>query len=360
MILDYGNEIANKVFRKYFKTKVMKIKSYILGFCILFIKVSSSYSQEIKKTQVMVLGSLHTDQIENFESAYIQSVLGDLNDQNFDVVAIEQMPAYLLMDLKNRGKEWSIFNNELVELGKNHQKELNISYEEALRKLKQLDALTHVTDNERIEYIDALICTYDDWSALIHYKYVKDKSKLQSYIVDYLEALKQSKNEVTIIGVEVAFKRNLRRVYPIDDLQDELLLRIEYPVFFEEFESNAPELMPLLEASGLYKTLAEMTEEGIETKDFYALYTFLNSSEYKVLDFQTQWEIWFKSNFKSQTDRTRYTLWEMRNLGITANLLRVIAANPGKKVLVIIGAAHVSFLEKYLNQIPDIQVINFK
>jgi hypothetical protein len=282
----------------------MTIKTYILSIVILLTQVSFSYSQDIRRTQVMVFGSLHTEHIENFDEAHVQSVLDKLHSHNFDVVAIEQMPAYLLMDLKNRGEEWSIFNNELVELGQKHQKSLNITYEEALRKLKQLDTVTHVTDNERIEYIDALICTYDDWSALIHYKYLQDRSKLQSYIVDYLERSKQSKSELNIIGVEVAYKRNLRRVYPIDDLQDELLLRIEYPVFFEEFESNASKLTPLLEASGLYETLAKKTAEAIEAKDFYALYKFINSNDYKRLDFQSQWEIWFKSNFKSKTDHT--------------------------------------------------------
>lgn len=337
----------------------MKKSVYILGLAAFFIQVSISYSQEIKKTQVMVLGSLHTDQIEIFEKTYVQRIFDSLHDENFDVVAIEQMPAYLLMDLKNRGEDWSILNKELVELGQKHQKELKISYEEAINKLKQLDALTHLKESDHIEYIDALISTYDDWSALIHFKYLQDKTKLQSYVVDYLDELKQSKSELNVIGVEIAFQRNLRRVYPIDDLQDEFLLRIEYPVFFEDFESNAPKLKDLSEASGLYKTLAEKTAEAIEAKDFYALYKFINSNEYKTLDFQAQWEIWFKTNFQSQTDRTRYSLWEMRNLGITANILRVIAANPGKKVLVIIGAAHVSFLEKYLGQIPDIQLINF-
>lgn len=337
----------------------MKTKLKILFLAILLANLSVSYSQEINKTQVMVLGTLHTDQIENFEKTYVHRILDSLHAQNFDVVAIEQMPAYLLMDLKNRGEEWSmIYNEEIIELGQKHQNNFNISYIEAINKLKKLETLTNLTESDRIEYIDALICTYDNWSALIHFKYLQEKSKLEDYVADYLEGLLQSKSELNVIGTEVAFKRKLTRVYPIDDLQDEALLRIEYPMFFEDFELNAPKLMPLLEASGLYETLAKKTAEAIEAKDFYALYKFINSNEYKALDFQSQWEIWFKSNFQSQTDRTRYSLWEMRNLGITGNILRVIAANPGKKVLIIIGASHVSFLEKYLGQIPDIQIIN--
>jgi len=76
-------------------------------------------------------------------------------------------------------------------------------------------------------------------------------------------------------------------------------------------------------------------------------------------DFEAQWEIWLKTNFPTGTDKARYYLWEMRNLQIAANIIERCSFYPGKKIIVIIGSSHKSFLEKYLKQISDIEILNF-
>ena len=48
----------------------------------------------------------------------------------------------------------------------------------------------------------------------------------------------------------------------------------------------------------------------------------------------------------------------MLNLQIAANITKVCSFYPGKKVLVVIGASHKSFIEKYLKQNPDIEILH--
>jgi len=86
----------------------------------------------------------------------------------------------------------------------------------------------------------------------------------------------------------------------------------------------------------------------------------MNSREYKKKDFEAQHVIWLNSKFESGTDRARFSLWEMRNLQITANILKTCAFYPGNNIIVIIGASHKSFIEKYMKQIPDIELLEFK
>lgn len=126
-----------------------------------------------------------------------------------------------------------------------------------------------------------------------------------------------------------------------------------------EYQSNANSVNELLNKSNFYQKVTSLENEAINKKDLYSLYKFYNSNEYMTKDFEGQWALWFKTNFNSKTDRSRYSLWEMRNLSITANILRVIASNPEKKIIVIIGASHKSFLEKYLKQIQDIELLEF-
>ncbi len=92
----------------------------------------------------------------------------------------------------------------------------------------------------------------------------------------------------------------------------------------------------------------KMPGQGIETHDFSALYSFINSKEYMKQDYNGQWKIWLKTNFASGSDRASYSLWEMRNLQIAANILNVVSLHPDKKIIVIIGSSHKGFLEKYL------------
>jgi len=104
----------------------------------------------------------------------------------------------------------------------------------------------------------------------------------------------------------------------------------------------------------------ELVASGIENEDLVDLYLFMNSEEYMKQDFEAQHEIWFKSNFTTGTGRSRYSLWEMRNLQITANILKTCSFYPGKRIIVIIGASHKGFIEKYLGQISDIELLELK
>jgi pheromone shutdown protein TraB len=85
----------------------------------------------------------------------------------------------------------------------------------------------------------------------------------------------------------------------------------------------------------------------------------MNSKEYQKQDYDAQWKIWLNTNFPSGSDRARYALWEMRNLQISANIMKTAAFYPGKKILVIIGASHKSFIEKYLQQANNIRLLDF-
>ena len=74
-------------------------------------------------------------------------------------------------------------------------------------------------------------------------------------------------------------------------------------------------------------------------------------------DVDLQWGSFLRSNLADQIDRSHLALWEVRNLQIAANIRRLTAEHPGGRVLVIIGAAHKPFLESYLQQMADIDVV---
>lgn len=56
---------------------------------VLFLISTSLFSQALKKTQVLVLGTPHLEQLDNFQSSYLKNVLDSLQEKQFDVVAIK-------------------------------------------------------------------------------------------------------------------------------------------------------------------------------------------------------------------------------------------------------------------------------
>jgi hypothetical protein len=289
--------------------------------------------------------------------------LDSLQTKNIEVVAIEKMPADLLLDIKSRKKEYwqDLYKsfNQFIEFGQSHQKSLNISFEMAQKRIRELQLKSVISDNDRIVYINSYICIYDLWSATLHYKQLEDKSQLSKTVIDRLDKLSSANNEINTLALEVAITSEINQIHYIDNLQDETILINEFPKFMSEYQNNTNSVNELLNQTNFYQEIASMEKEAILNKDLYPLYKFFNSIEYMTKDFEGQWALWFKTNFKSKSDRSRYSLWEMRNLSITANILRVIASNPEKKILVVIGASHKAFIEKYLRQIQDIEILEF-
>lgn len=338
------------------------MKKYILVLA-LFIVSKFVFAQSLKKTQVLILGTPHLEQLEKFQTPYLKKVLDSLQTKQFEVVAIENMPIELLFDIKSRKEaHWQDLYNSLskfIEVGQSHQKNINISFDDAKNKIVELHLKITLTDTDRIEYINSYICIYDIWSATLHYKSLTDKSKLSKTVIDLLEEQSNATNEINTVALEIAKTSKLNQIHYIDNLQDETILLNEFPKFMSEYQSNTKSINELLNQSNFYKTVTSLENEAINKRDLYPLYKFYNSNEYMTKDFEGQWALWFKTNFNSKTDRSRYSLWEMRNLSITSTILRLIASNPEKKILVIIGASHKSFIEKYLKQIPDIELLEF-
>ncbi len=148
-----------------------------------------------------------------------------------------------------------------------------------------------------------------------------------------------------------------QKVEYIDNLQDEPLLYAYFPGFITDYMARQ-DMFKELGNLPVFKKLDRLKSSGIQNKNLLPLYSYMNNEEFQQLDFEAQWEIWLKTNFPSKSDLSRYALWEMRNLQIAANIMRVVAFYPGKKIIIIIGGSHKRFIEKYLKQSPNINLLS--
>lgn len=318
-------------------------------------------AQPITKTRVMILGTPHLMELEGVRPAFLDGVISRLRQENFDAVAVENMSAELLLDIKCRETPYwqELYEafSEGVEFGKAHQARTGQSAEEARAAIHTLDRKPSLGEADRIAYVNAFLCTYDVWSAALHYKQLEGQHPLDPAVTELLDRYTGSHNESNLIGLEIARASGLRQVYSIDDYQDEAILVNEFPAFVEDYLSHAEAIEASL-TSAFYTDIAAMQEKALRDEDLLPLYAFYNSPAYMEGDYENQWAVWLNTHFGSKSDRSRYALWEMRNLAIASHILRIAASHPEQKILVIIGASHKSFLEKYLRQVPDIELMD--
>jgi hypothetical protein len=106
-----------------------------------------------------------------------------------------------------------------------------------------------------------------------------------------------------------------------------------------------------------YTKSNEDLKEAHQNNNLLPYYIRINTSEYGRKDMEIQWDIWFRTHLRSGLDRIRMALWEVRNLNIASHIRRATASHPGKRFLVIIGVGHKPFLDAYLSQMADIEIV---
>ena len=334
---------------------------------LLLIYHSLGYSQDdFQKTEILVLGTPHLFEIENFQNEMLNGVKEKLKTYNFDVICIEKMPGQLLYDITSRND--SAFDGlsrmkKHIQLADSVQSMIGKTFLESKKSISDLLLKNNLSFDDRKELYHDFIATTNIPSAALQYNYLIKNKDLSSkelglQLTDFIKNELASSNEYFSLAVPLAMEEGINIIEPIDNFQDVFLLNKYYPSFEKDFE-NHPEIIDSVMSAPIFMKSNRIKEKAIENKDLSELYAFVNGEEYMKKDYDTQWRIWLQTNFTSNSDRARFSLWEMRNLQICANIMDVVARNPTERILVIIGSAHKSFLEKYLRQIEDIELLTY-
>lgn len=348
------------------KTTQMK-SAYLFAFACLFQLMLYCQSD---KTQILVLGTSHLANIDGIERSMLNTIINKLDSLNFDVIGIEKMSGELLNDIRSRQDPAfdditkDGFGARFIKIADTVWLERNTSFLEAEKNIQTiLSKGKSINEQDRLDLIFDYLAITDLPSAVLQFTYLNDNTKFhtqfEKYILQLLEKELKRNNEYYSLAMPLAIRENLNQLFPIDNFQDESLLFKYYPDFMNDVNANS-ELFSKINGLPVFQKVNQLTKSSIAKGDLLELYTFLNSNDYKRDDFNAQWKIWLDTNFESGADKARFYLWEMRNLSITSNILNLIARNPNKRILIIIGASHVGFLEKYLKQIDTIELLKFE
>ncbi len=204
---------------------------------------------------------------------------------------------------------------------------------------------------EALELALSALAAYEPYSALLWWLRTgeAERAKAPPEVRDFLERGTRSKGEAVQIGVRLAETLGHRRVFAIDDG-----IFGDLPPGVEEGDLSAhPEVAQLLERyreqqDALRKRLAAAAKAG----DLRPVYREENGRETLEL-LMEQWRVLLRVGA-----RPRVAMWEARNLAMARNIRAATAATPGGRFLVVVGTSHKPFLEAYLGELLDLELVS--
>lgn len=322
-------------------------------------------------SQVLILGTVHLRSYgDNFNNDVLKRLLDVLENYKPDLIGIESLAPIAVRDLVNSGEA----NSEIIQefgkrpaaFGKMTRDSLPVSWPEAKTRVEEL--LEDIEENNKNEELDRIrkdlllhfLAMNDIYSALLQWSYLPDAQRtnidgLNEEICDYFSKHIQSPNENVSIGIALAKRLKHQRIFPINDHRDKEDFVEVADVLSKELSNN--EYLKNQPWRTLYEELTGIQNKAYRSGDLLPLYVFLNSEEYVYRDIESQWQILFKAKLPYGLAQTRVAYWDVRNMGIAANIRRAMALHPGKKMLVVIGASHKGFLDALLAECMDVKVV---
>lgn len=176
---------------------------------------------------------------------------------------------------------------------------------------------------------------------------------LDTVLVARLERLRTRNDESLLIAAALAARLGLERVYAIDDHTADAPVADEkgYEAVISKAWDNAA--MAKRKARDAALT-ARLGQPGA----MLAMYRDYNRADQAKLIFLSDFGAALEEPSAARFGRDYVGYWETRNLRMASNIRDMFAVQPGIRGLIVVGASHKPYLERYLDQMHDMTVID--
>jgi hypothetical protein len=176
---------------------------------------------------------------------------------------------------------------------------------------------------------------------------------LDAALVTRLHVLERRRDESYLIAARLAARLGHERVYPIDDHTSDSVIADEkaWGEAITKAWSNP--------ANEKRKRVEQALKERLGSlEDVLAMYRAYNAPGMGTLVFDSDFGAALNEPSPQGFGRAYVGYWETRNLRMASNIRDVLAARPGIRMLVIVGASHKGYLEAYLHLMHDVRIVD--
>jgi len=329
----------------------MKLITFLL---IFFFSGFTSFSQPIKKTEVLLCGTIHhiPDSVKQNWVAFRKF----LQDYKPDAICVEyRMPGDSVSLMQADGKNYAKINDSLAKVW-------NIDMPNAKARIKELYTLLRQIDDweKRIELYQLLYvqadfgnANFQAWRAhrLISIlpeekiNEIRTKNPVYKRIEWLARNLKNNEYSNVVFPLAVEFK--IDYLVPVDDRTYNMNFSIAYTTAYDEVAGTKFENKARIFWEEFIK------DESAEIKKGNAL-MFVNSAAWIKRSDYAQTGLYLSSGNSHHREYVRY--WNLRNKKIAKNILDQIKGKGYKRVLVFMGNLHIPNMKKYMMNEKSISI----
>lgn len=214
------------------------------------------------------------------------------------------------------------------------------------------------TPAERRHLAAVMLAAGDQASALVQWLKLPEAERrtgdgLDDALVARLHTIETRRNEDDAIAARLAVRLGLDRVIQMDEQaveshvgnDDAYGAAVQAAWKAAKPPANADEDA----ANGPWLT----TPEGM-----LKAYRYYNAPAYSTRAYARDFGAALAEPSPEGYGRMYVTYWETRNLRMAANIREALGWHPGSRMLVIVGASHKAYLEHYLRQMRDVEIVD--
>ncbi len=174
---------------------------------------------------------------------------------------------------------------------------------------------------------------------------------LTDALVGTLNSLSVKNDESYLVGARVAAERGLERVYGMDDhTADDILYGMD--------EAAGPAIQTIWKTTNPTLDAMRAMDAPTDGQSTLAIFRFNNLPDTQVNLAVGEHGLATSQDSPGLYGRQYTAWWEVRNERMASNIRASFANHPGAKVLVIVGGTHKPYLESYLDQIHEVQLVD--
>lgn len=332
----------------------------VLALAALAMTVAGAAQAQRVPNRVMVLGTPHiSGWPKDVPLANLAPLLDRLEAWKPQMIAIESIPGDQCW-LMRREAQFKQAVDDYCPVTEPARAATGLDVPEAIaerdRILFSLSAAP--TPAERRHLAAVMLAAGDPASAMVQWLRLPEAERhvgdgLDAALAERLHTRETRRNEDEAIAARLAARLGLERVIQMDEQAVE--------THVDSDDAYGAAVSAAWKAAKVPLSAAEAAADGpglATPGGVLAAYRYFNSPGYPARAYARDFGAALADPSPQGYGRMYVTYWETRNLRMAANIREALGWRPGSRMLVIVGASHKGYLDAYLRQMRDVEIVD--
>lgn len=309
-------------------------------------------------TQVLVLAASHLSNFPDFKPEYADGLVSRLSAFQPDIIAVEALSGVQCEGLRRFDSRHPGLAGRYCFDSAPAQAALGLTAVQAIVESEALleQFASGATSAQRRRLAAVFLAAGEPASAVVQWLRlpIGDRTSqdgLTGDLVHTLNRLSVKVDENYAVGARLAAERGLERVYAMDDhTADDILYGMD--------EAGGPAIQTIWSTKNPTLTEMQSMPAPFDSASTLSIFRFNNLPSTQVALARGEHGLAVGQDTPGLFGRQYTAWWETRNLRMASNIRAAFSHRPGANVLVIVGGTHKPYLDAYLDQIHEVELVD--